>query len=67
MVAIKAISAKKLMGITIPLLEISRQRALGNYWLLSKKRKQLLARYIYENDRLLAVMADKLLNNGGRN
>ncbi len=67
MVAIKAISAKKLMGITIPLLEISRQKALGNYWLLSKKRKQLLARYIYENDRLLAVTTDKLLNNGGRN
>lgn len=66
MVAIKAISAKKLMGITVPLLEIDKQVALGNYWLLSKKRKQLLVRYMEENDRLLAVTADRLLNDGGR-
>lgn len=66
MVAIKAISAKKLMDITIPLLKIDKQEALGNYWLLSKKRKQLLARYMDENDRLLAITADRLLNDGGR-
>jgi len=65
MVAIKAISAKKLMNITMPLLAMDKQMALGNYWLLSKNRKQLLAQYMYENDRLLAVTADKLLNDGG--
>jgi len=65
MVAIKAISAKKLMGITIPLLEMDKQVALGNYWLQSKKRRHLLAQYMYENDRLLAVTADNLLNDGG--
>ncbi len=66
MVAIKAISAKKLMGITIPLLAMDKQAILGNYWMLSKRRKQLLSQYIYENDRLLAIAADKLLNYGGK-
>lgn len=66
MVAIKAISAKKLMNITMPLLAMDKQVIIGNYWILSKKRKQLLAQYMHENDRILAVAADKLLNNGGR-
>ncbi|MPN23775.1 hypothetical protein SDC9_171168 [bioreactor metagenome] len=66
MVAIKAISAKKLMNITMPLLAMDKQVTIGNYWILSKKRKQLLTQYMRENDRILAVAADKLLNNGGR-
>ena len=58
--AIKAISAKKLMDITIPILPIEKQDLIGKWWKLVKKRKQLLSAYIAENDRLISAVTEKI-------
>lgn len=59
--AIKAISAKKLQNITLPVLPLDQQELIGNWWAVGKKRKQLLREYITENDRLMAVVAENIL------
>ena len=59
--AIRAISANKLMDITIPVLSIEKQDLIGKWWKLVKKRKQLLSEYIIESDKLISVIAEKIL------
>lgn len=62
---IKAISAKKLMDITIPLLPIEKQDLVGKWWTLVKKRKKLLTEYIDETDKLTASISERIFLNGG--
>ena len=63
--AIKAISIKKLAEIVIPVVPIVDQRRVGEVWKLSRKRKQLLNDYIAENDRLVSMLASKIISSGG--
>ena len=63
--AIKAVSVKKLAGITIPVIPLIEQRKVGAIWKLSRKRKQLLNEYMAENDRLVSLLASQIINGGG--
>ena len=63
--AIKAISVKKLAAITIPVIPIAEQRKVGEIWKLSRKRKELLNEYMAENDRLVSMLASKIISGGG--
>ena len=63
--AIKAISVKKLAAITIPIVPISEQHKVGEIWKLSRKRKELLNEYMAENDRLVSMLASKIISGGG--
>lgn len=63
--AIKAVSVKKLAGITIPVIPLSEQRKVGAIWKLSRRRKQLLDEYMTENDRLVSLLASQIINGGG--
>ena len=63
--AIKAISVKKLEAIAIPIVPIAEQRKVGEIWKLSRKRKELLNEYIAENDRLVSMLASKIISGGG--
>ena len=63
--AIKAISVKKLAAITIPIISLAEQRKVGEIWKLSRKRKELLNEYVAENDRLVSMLASKIISGGG--
>jgi len=63
--AIKAVSVKKLAGITIPVIPLLEQRKVGAIWKLSRKRKQLLNEYMTENDRLMSSLVSQIINGGG--
>lgn len=63
--AIKAISVKKLAAITIPIIPVAEQREVGEIWKLSRKRKELLSKYMAENDRLVSMLASKIISGGG--
>lgn len=63
--AIKAISVKKLAAIAIPVIPIAEQRKVGEIWKLSRKRKELLNEYMVENDRLVSMLASKIISGGG--
>lgn len=63
--AIKAISIKKLAGIVIPVIPIEEQRKVGEVWRLSRKRKQLLNDYIAESEKLVSMLASKIISGGG--
>lgn len=58
--AIKAISAKKLMDISIPLLPFEKQDLVGKWWVLVKKRKKLLSDYITEFDKLTTAISERI-------
>jgi len=59
---IKAISAKKLMGISIQIIPSEKQKLLGDLWLLKKRRKKLLNEYMVENERLMIATAGRFVN-----
>ena len=63
--AIKAVSVKKLAGITIPVIPLLEQHKVGTIWKLSRKRKQLLNEYMTENDRLMSSLVSQIINGGG--
>jgi len=63
--AIKAVSVKKMAGITIPVIPLLEQRKVGAIWKLSRKRKQLLNEYMTENDRLMSSLVSQIINGGG--
>ena len=62
---IKAVSVKKLADIKVPIIPLEQQRKVGEIWKLSRKRKQLLNEYMEENDRLVSMLASKIINGGG--
>lgn len=64
--AIKAISIKKLADIMIPVIPIADQCKVGEVWKLSRKRKQLLNDYMAESDRLVSMLASKIIGVGGK-
>ena len=63
--AIKAVSIKKLADIKVPVIPFEQQRKVGEIWKLSRKRKQLLNKYMEENDRLVSMLATKIISGGG--
>lgn len=54
--AIKSISAKALAALDIPAIEYEKQKAIGQVWLLYKKRKQLLNNLVAEDQRLMKAI-----------
>ena len=58
--AIKALSAKKLENVTIPVVPLEKQEQIGKWWKIGKKRKKLLHEYINESDRLMAAVVDNI-------
>ena len=63
--AIKAISVKKLADIMVPVVPIAKQRTVGAIWKLSRERKRLLNEYMAENDKVMSVLASRIINRGG--
>ena len=63
--AIKAVSIKKLADIKVPVIPLEQQRKVGEIWKLSRRRKQLLNEYMEENDRLVSMLASKIISGGG--
>lgn len=63
--AIKAVSIKKLMEIKVPVPSTEQPAKIGELWRLSKRRKQLLLKYINESDRLMSVVSTQLIKHGG--
>lgn len=64
--AIKAISIKKLADIMVPIIPITDQCKVGEVWKLSRKRKQLLNDYMAESDRLVSMLASRIISGGGK-
>jgi hypothetical protein len=58
--AIKSISIKALAVLAIPAIEHEKQIAIGQMWLLYKKRKQLLSNLIAEDQRLMAAIINNI-------
>lgn len=64
--AIKAISIKKLADIMVPIIPLTDQCKVGEVWKLSRKRKQLLNDYMAESDRLVSMLASRIISGGGK-
>lgn len=62
---VKAISAKMLNDVVVPIPPYERQQTVGRLWTLFRKRRRLLHKYIQENDALESSLATKILNDGG--
>ncbi|MHB1420955.1 MAG: restriction endonuclease subunit S domain-containing protein [Bacillota bacterium] len=58
--AIKSISTKALAELDIPAIDYEKQKAIGQMWLLYKKRKQLLGDLIAEDQRLMAAVINSI-------
>lgn len=58
--AIKSISAKALAALDIPAIGYDKQKAIGQMWLLYKKRKKLLGNMIEEDQRLMAAVINSI-------
>ncbi len=67
---IKSISIKSLAELDIPVIEYKKQEAIGQMWLLCKKRKQLIINLIAEDQRLMAAAIKNITEKnaqGGQN
>ena len=58
--AIKTISAKSLAALDIPAINYDKQKAIGQMWLLHKKRKKLLDDMIEGDQRLMAAVINSI-------
>ena len=65
--AIKAISIKKFAEVFLPVPPIEDQKQIGQIWRLSRRRKALLQSYIAENDKLVSMIATKIMMGQGEN
>lgn len=59
--AIKSISIKALAALKVPAVEQEKQQAIGQLWLLHKKRKKLLNDFITEDRRLMSVLTRSIV------
>ncbi len=57
---IKAISAKKLAEIVIPIPPIRTQQILGQLWMLEKRHRKLLIDYVTESERFFSAIAERI-------
>jgi hypothetical protein len=58
--AIRSISAQAIAALDIPVVELDKQNAIGQVWLLSKKRKKLLNELMIEEQRLITALFHKI-------
>ncbi|WP_347489515.1 hypothetical protein [Desulfoscipio sp. XC116] len=58
--AIKSVSAKSLAELDVPAIEYDKQIAIGQMWLLYKKRKKLLKNMIEEDQRFMAAVINSI-------
>lgn len=63
--AIRAVTKDKLMNAEIPIIPLEQQHAIGQLWLLTKRRRRLLAEYTAEYERLALVLSKKTIIDGG--
>lgn len=59
--AIRALSVKALSKLELPCVSMEQQRAIGELWLLSKKRQHLLREYAQQSERLMAALYSEIL------
>jgi restriction endonuclease S subunit len=59
--AIKSISIKALAELKVPAIEQEKQKAIGQLWLLHKKRKKLLNDFITEDQRLMSALTRSVI------
>lgn len=62
---VKAISAKMLNDVEVPVPSMETQQKIGKMWELFRKRRKLLREYIAENEKMESCLASKLLYDGG--
>lgn len=62
---VKAISAKMLNDVEIPVPSTEKQQTIGKTWELLRRRKRLLQEYLQENEEIEKYLAKKILNDGG--
>ena len=62
---VKAISAKMLNDVDVPVPPLKTQQTIGKLWALFRRRRQLLREYLVENERMESCLASKILYNGG--
>lgn len=65
--AIRAVTKDKLLNVEIPIIPFEQQHAIGQLWLLTKRRKRLLTEYTAEYERLVLVLSKKTIIDGGYN
>ncbi len=63
--AIRAVTKDKLMNAEIPIIPLEQQHAIGQLWILTKRRRRLLAEYTAEYERLALVLSKKTIIDGG--
>lgn len=63
--AIKSISTKAIAVLEIPVIEYERQKAIGEIWLLYKKRKKLLGDLMVEDQRLMEAIINSITASEG--
>lgn len=62
---VKAISAKMLNDVEVPVPSMETQQKIGKMWELFRKRRQLLREYLAENEKMESYLASKILYDGG--
>lgn len=62
---VKAISAKMLNDVEVPVPLMETQQKIGKMWELFRKRRQLLREYLAENEKMESCLASKILYDGG--
>lgn len=62
---VKAISAKMLNDVEVPVPSMEAQQKIGKMWELFRKRRQLLREYLTENEKMESYLASKILYDGG--
>ena len=63
--AIKTISIKKFAEVFLPVPPLEDQKQIGQIWQLSRRRKALLQSYIAESDKLVSMIATKIMMGQG--
>ena len=58
---IRALSVKMLADISIPIIALEKQQALGSVWRLAKRRQSLLRKLEAENNRLMTAVYNNTL------
>lgn len=63
--AIRAVTKDKLSNAEIQIIPPEQQHAIGQLWILAKKRRRLLAEYTREYERFVSLFLKKAINGGG--
>ena len=63
--AIRAVTKDKLSNAEVLIMPLEQQHAIGQLWILAKKRRRLLTEYTREYERFVSLFLKKTINDGG--